>query len=354
MATERAMARQTNLFDHLRLLAATMVFISHEIGARHSAVSMFSIGLWGAWGVNIFFAISGYLNTISLLSKRSVSIFLISRAARIYPALIGCIAMTVLVGSFLTTSSWSAYWSGQTFEYFWRNSGLFFGLRQYLPGLFEHNPVTGTNASLWTLPIEARYYLYLAFGLLLLRFNRWAIGGVFAVLIAYLLTAAPHVTLDQETLRLGLIFVAGSAMAACQGLWGLRVCALAFSALAVALAVVGQGEAAFFLATAVASIVIGQMQVSEKFKVPVDISYGFYLYAFPIQQIVVSLKLPLGVGSVLALLATATAATLSALIVERPAVRAASHLKRWIAAQEPIWRWRRGSQTSPAPSRLAD
>jgi peptidoglycan/LPS O-acetylase OafA/YrhL len=40
-------------------------------------------------GVSIFFfAISGYLNTNSLLSSRSPPVFLLSRALRIYPALV--------------------------------------------------------------------------------------------------------------------------------------------------------------------------------------------------------------------------------------------------------------------------
>ena len=332
-------ASRLNLFDHLRLLAALSVFITHEFGVRREPdpAPWLSIGLWGAWGVNIFFAISGYLNTLSLLSSRSLRVFLISRAARIYPALIACILMTVLIGSFLTTKP-HAYWSAQTFEYLWHDSTIFMGGREFLPGLFDNNPVKGTNASLWTLAIEARFYIYLAIGLLLTRFNRWPIVATFAIFVAYLLTIGPHVTLASgaPSWRLGLIFVAGSAMAACQRLWGLRAGVLTFSAFALALALVGQGEAAFFLATAIVSIVVGQLRVSERFRPPLDISYGFYLYAFPMQQIMVALKLPFLAGSLLALLAAGAAAILSALFVERPAIRAAAVVKRWIVSLEPI------------------
>jgi peptidoglycan/LPS O-acetylase OafA/YrhL len=208
--------------------------------------------------------------------------------------------------------------------------------------VFEANPIKGTNSSLWTLPIEARYYLWLVVGLFLLRFNRWAMAGVFTAVVVYLLSIGPHVTIDKVPWRLGLIFAAGSAMAACQGLWGLRRSALTFSAFAVALAAVGQGEAAFFLATAIASIVVGQWEIAGRFRVPLDISYGFYLYACPIQQIMVSLKLPFGTGTLLALLAAATAATLSALFVERPAIRAATRLKQWIRSRQATGKFRRG------------
>lgn len=323
-----------NLFDHLRLVAALAVLITHEFDIRNEPATWWHIGLWGAWGVNIFFAISGYLNTISLLSSRWATIFLISRAARIYPALIGCIAMTVMVGALLTSRTWGDYWSAQTFEYLWRNCGVFFGQRQYLPGVFENNPITGTNGSLWTLPIEGRYYIYLAIALPLLQFNRWAILAVFAVAFVYLVIAGPRVTIEDVPWRLGMIFAAGSAMAACQGLWGLPTCVLTFSSMALLLGAVGQLDAGILLGTAVVSILVGQCRIDERFMLPLDISYGFYLYAFPVQQIAVALKLPFLASCLFAIVITAAAATLSAVLIERPAIRAAARLKQSIASPD--------------------
>jgi peptidoglycan/LPS O-acetylase OafA/YrhL len=111
--------RHENCFDHVRLAAAISVFVSHQYGFTLAESSIPYIGLIGSWGVNVFFAVAGYLNTASLLSSRSVLAFFNSRAFRIYPALIFSTVATVLVGALLTNYSLAEYFTGQTFDYLW-------------------------------------------------------------------------------------------------------------------------------------------------------------------------------------------------------------------------------------------
>jgi peptidoglycan/LPS O-acetylase OafA/YrhL len=79
------MERAGNL-DWLRLVAAGMVFFSHQLAVFNLPNPEFFDGpAPGAIGVYIFFAISGYVNTKSILRKRSFISFLVARILRIYP-----------------------------------------------------------------------------------------------------------------------------------------------------------------------------------------------------------------------------------------------------------------------------
>ena len=98
----RTRRRHTNYFDHIRLIAAFMVLTTHQYAVTKESSVLPRVGIVGAWGVNIFFAISGYLNSNSLFASRSPPAFLLSRAFRIYPGLIACIVFMVLLGAAVT------------------------------------------------------------------------------------------------------------------------------------------------------------------------------------------------------------------------------------------------------------
>ena len=176
-------------FDLLRLIAAFMVLWSHGfalIGVAETPI----FGMYpGGIGVDIFFAISGYLNTQSLLRGQSWWRFLIRRARRIFPALIGLTIFCVLIGAVLTNVG-LAFWV-KVPDFVFRNSTILFGIRYTLPGVFEGNPYTSAmNGSLWTLPSEIKLYIYLAIIAVAVRYRpalllaalfdrfRWLLGLV--------------------------------------------------------------------------------------------------------------------------------------------------------------------------------
>lgn len=90
------MRQHQNTFDLIRLVAASLVLWSHQhalMRLSQPSITVLHASL-GGLGLYIFFAASGYLNTLSVSRHRSVWVFLSNRALRIYPALAVCVLFT--------------------------------------------------------------------------------------------------------------------------------------------------------------------------------------------------------------------------------------------------------------------
>ncbi len=167
-----------NAFDFLRLFAASAVLFSHSF-ALYGLPEPESIGgvSFGALGVGILFAISGFLVCQSWNSDPSVLRFSIRRGLRIFPGLIVmAIAAVIVVGPLFSRLSPEQYFSQfSTWAYIPNASLLFRSVN--LPGLFENNPLPKyVNGSLWTLRYEVLMYAWLAIGGTLLQRKR--LGGL--------------------------------------------------------------------------------------------------------------------------------------------------------------------------------
>lgn len=123
----------SNNFLLLRLLAASLVVYGHSFalsattnGLRDFTTSILHYRYSGDLGLHIFFVISGFLVTFSFDRRHSVKDFLISRALRLFPALIVCMALLAFVlGPSLTTLTRGAYFqSSETYGFVWRNASL--------------------------------------------------------------------------------------------------------------------------------------------------------------------------------------------------------------------------------------
>ncbi len=341
-----------NNFDALRLIAAWLVIVGHsfELLGRgdplHDALKVESLG---AIGVIMFFAMSGYLVTLSLLRTPSIGEFLWKRALRILPALWVLIAVSVFVwGAALTRFDLLTYYTSLTTQDYlvW----MFLRIRQYLPGTFENNPLQqGFNGSLWTLPLEARCYFVLA--LCAVARKRWLKWLVALTLIGIAVVAFRHFgrgvfrvkvfTIDSYLfLKLVVPFFLGSAIA----LWGTprwcRVWFGVFSLAAISLWIkfAEQAPVAGWLvfAMCVGYLALGVALHTHGWFTGItrhgDFSYGLYLYAFPVQQTLISF-FPL--ISVAVLIAATTAFTgffayLSWRFVEAPMLAEKSRLSAWL------------------------
>jgi peptidoglycan/LPS O-acetylase OafA/YrhL len=316
--------QHTNAFDLIRLVAACLVLWSHQhalmrlpepgVAALHASV--------GGLGLYIFFAVSGYLNTLSATRHRSVPAFLLNRALRIYPALVVCVVFTVVLG-LVVADDLRAFISPKLLSYVLKNSTLFFGIRDGAPGVFEGNAFPDAlNGSLWSLPYEVKMYVVLALSLAVARYSLAApiiafavAGGLTAIGI---LPTLPEVSFWPV---FAALFLAGAFVASVQLLTNLPISICAIGAVALAFAGLGQSLLAWELLLTAAVIAIGCFALPKWLRPPLDLSYGIYLYAFPIQQLSAALFAEFWFALAFSATLTFALALMSALFIERYALR---------------------------------
>jgi peptidoglycan/LPS O-acetylase OafA/YrhL len=326
---DAAFATGRNNFNLIRLIAAWLVIYSHSWAITGTAGAdaigaLTLIKSGGALAVDVFFVISGFLVAASV-QRNPLREFLIARALRIYPALVVCILLSVCVlGPLLTTAP--GYWSdAKTWRYLWANASLW-RAEFWLPGVFDTLPRTAVNGSLWTLPIEGRLYLALMLAGLtgMLAPQRylpaWALAMTGACAFAFLRAPLPeHLA---YLVWVTAFFITGTLFWVYRerirlSIWPLLI------VLAIAAALRGTAwfALAYFPLVAYGTMALAflpRLSVIEKN----DLSYGLYLYGWPMQQLALLAGATTVVtNTVFATAAALACAALSWFLIERPALR---------------------------------
>jgi peptidoglycan/LPS O-acetylase OafA/YrhL len=322
-----------NHFNLIRMIAAAGVLVSHAypIALGPSAIQPLQIWLQGPTlgtvSVYVFFAISGFFIAKSFDRSPSYGRFLRARLLRLYPALLVVLALTVLIaGLFLTTASAPSFWATVP-DYMLRNLSLF-RLQYDLPGVFETNPYgPPINGSLWTLSHEVLCYagIFLAGLLGLLRAKR-SLAIVIASFVVLCLVA-PLLPLPDRLhkfLDLAFPFAIGTVFYVWRDLVPLRLAlALGLSTLAGVAYATPLFHMVFVLALSYWVFLIGLAPAPRllAYNRLGDYSYGTYIYAFPVQQLMVlfGVTLPLA-NMALAFPVTLVMAVLSWHLIEKPAL----------------------------------
>lgn len=330
-----ALERGRNGFTGLRLLLALAVVVSHAFSVATGAAGDEPLArltgyTLGEHAVNGFFAVSGFLVTMSC-DRRGIRDYALARTLRILPGLVAATLVVSLgLGAALTRLPVAEYLRDPALWSFIRGTLTTFKSNAALPGVFEANPYRAPLGTVWTLKYEVLCYLgVLAAALSGLLRRRWSAPLIVAGLALALSIACglrgPDLPKGTETaLRLPLIFAAG----ACLYLWRdrLRVSAAAVACLvfgAFALARTPAYPALLFLAEAYGVVWLALGPLARGLCDPsADLSYGIYLYGWPIQQSLNALW-PAASGPTLlapALALTLPVAALSWYGVERPAL----------------------------------
>jgi peptidoglycan/LPS O-acetylase OafA/YrhL len=293
-------------FNLIRLGAALAVLVSHGFDLTGNGalepVRWLSGGQTslGGTAVALFFIISGFLVTSSLLHAPSLVHYARNRALRILPALFVVVILSAFVlGPALTTFPLLQYLADAELRGFLGNIVLLPGTMS-LPGVFTTPPPQlGVNGSLWTLPYEGLCYalLPISVGAGLLTRRRLLVATT-AVLIVVgwwakgrQLHVLPLLNLELSyLLRFLAYFVAGV------GLYVFRdriVLSARLAAAALALTFLflcfGLYHMAFPILGGYLVTFLGLHPKADfKFFRDHDLSYGVYLYAWPMQALVLS------------------------------------------------------------------
>lgn len=352
IASERVLEAGENSFGLLRLVLAALVIVSHSwsLGAHGpEPLSVLSGGTTlGYLAVYGFFGLSGML--VALSAERSApGKYLWNRARRILPGYWGCLVVTAFgfgalvcwlqelpVGSTLSTPP-----SASARSFLVNNFPM--RVDQYELGqALEKLPHKSINGALWSLPYE--FVCYLA---ILLVVRAWLHAGRrFLVLLAVLvvsvllLLATQTPTSAFEVVKLqpfGVIapkqfaplwatFLIGAVLALERERvpfsppWVALACALFLTSIPAGLLRIG--GPLFF-----AYVILGLGRYLPRVLRPIggiDLSYGLYLYGFPVGQAIVASGHPPGSGLALAaltILGTLPLAAASWFAVERPFLR---------------------------------
>lgn len=325
-----------NNFNLIRMLAASGVLVSHawplSLGPEtlEPLETLLKGDNLGRLCVFVFFAISGFFITRSFVERRSLSGFLSARVLRLFPALAVMLALTVLAGGLWLTSRPGEF-REVAWAYYWKELVLF----ARPPGLplFETNPGTAAvNGSLWTLRFEVLCYGGVLLAGLAGVFRSKAVTLILLGLFLLSYGIGPQLTADyyvRYLLYLGLPFVYGAALYVVRDhvprrgrdAWRLGG--------ALALATVLSWPTPVFLpvftlALTYAVFLLGYADLPRlrAYNRLGDYSYGIYIYAFPVQQIMVmhGATTPWS-NMALAFPATLLLAVLSWHLVERPALK---------------------------------
>lgn len=316
LLSARSQDRDNN-FNLIRFMAAFAVLASHSfvlaLGDPGAQPGRLSIGMSpGDIGVDVFFVVSGFLVTGSLLRRSGLVSFLWARILRIYPALIAMIAICALVLSpLLGQESFPASLASRgTLRFLAKNLSLVGGTQLGLPGLFGHLPWRSVaNGSLWTMTYEVRCYLYLAGTWTVLRlFSEQRRRIIFewicaAVVLLALSLHLRHVLLSQSDpyLRLHLMFALGVMVRLLERRIHIDGRILAACVLAVGVCSLNrmawQCVYPFLVPTILMQVAYAPSGVLLGFNRLGDASYGIYIFSFPIQQSVVQLVPGIGPGA---------------------------------------------------------
>jgi peptidoglycan/LPS O-acetylase OafA/YrhL len=323
-----------------RLLTGDLAYL------RQSVVELLRPFLFSLVGG--FFVLSGFLVAGSAIRTRDVRQFLTFRLLRIVPALSSEVMLSAFVlGPIVTSATLGAYFTDPVF---FRYFGNIFGFVSYqLPGVFLSNPVVGVvNANLWTLPPE--FYCYAIMSALMLSgliydSEKFAKALLVTTLIVLLIsmTGSFGLATRQDTTRFSTwlityLFLVGVAI------WIFAkyipitrnvffACALAYYGLMVTHA----NDILAGMALAYCVVYVGMVPFPRFDRLlKLDLSYGLYLYGYPITQTLAFFLLPslaaLNVGAKkaiimgLALALTILFAWASWIWIEKPALA----LKRFV------------------------
>lgn len=305
---------RNNNFDILRLICALLVIVSHSyalLGMRSEELMLRGTGWLIASDIGLcgFFTISGYLILNSLITSKNIFSYLGKRCLRIFPGLSVCLMLIVLACSFFYSGEGNYWMQKESYAFVWNNLGLY-TIQWVIPGVFVGNPMSTVNGSLWTLAHEFTLYLLIV-GLFFMRKHRSVISGLtIAVLMLCLVknvffadkfahTEVLHLGVNSFS-RFAQFFLVGmllqnrecfrtnkarliiSGMCAIMAL-GLSLTQIYTSVILAPLVM---------LCISILFIMFGEMYwkpVSEGLKRVGDLSYGTYIYAFPIQQMLITM-----------------------------------------------------------------
>lgn len=332
-----------NNFNILRLVAASSVIFSHATHIVSNDIDLLksTIGYSVGWvAVSAFFSISGMLIYLSVVRSQSVWNYVAARCLRIFPGLwFMLVVTTALLGVFFSTLPALQFFTDPETAGYIAGNAYLYAPKYSLPGVFETNPLSAINGSLWTLRFEFTCYILTLVCFLVGAYRSeqrfLLLCGVFALgYFGFLAFGFATNTLDSilydgsdfaKMHRLCFAFFLGILMGRYIETFRPRGW-MVLGSIVPCLLTFGTPFFATFLIIAIAMTLFWFAFLQHPWLVPFrsmpDYSYGIYIYAFPIQQALAYLMPGSDwlTNSLLSLLITLPFAAFSWHVIEKPAL----------------------------------
>lgn len=326
------MIGRENNFNLLRFIFASLVIVSHVpeliYGNRSNELltQIFSTMSFGELAVDSFFIISGYLIVMSWFNNPSFLKFLSSRVLRIVPGfVIASLVCALIIGPIYGQEN---YW--QKFDYVYYAKSLLQLKYPNIPPTFFGSNHPYVNGSMWTIAYEFKCYLVvLLFGMTSGFRHKWlwlAVGLTITLIYTLNELSVLNLASWKEYFRLSMLFFLGGIYY----LHGEKIlkqkkytpfaaCALIAFMFVPALCEIAVG---IFLGFLLLEFALYGKVFAVFNKLP-DVSYGIYLYAWPINKIVLwhFPAINAFICILLVFFVSIVAGLLSWYSVERPALR---------------------------------
>lgn len=295
-----------NNFDFLRLIFAVFVIITHSYPlsgiAEEDILFQITNGQTSLSyiGVRGFFIISGFLIFQSLLRSRNLTDYFWKRALRLFPALFVVLFLTVLLGVFVYQGNPIDYFTSKSIRTYIPNNLSLYNLQYQINGIFDSNPYkSAINGSLWTIPYEFTLYILVScFFFIRFKVNYIKLILIGLIIILYFFNLAITDYLSEINYKvlnakymsnLGLYFLMGSLMANIDFKSDKFKYFLFISGIVLLVCSLFFNFYNFTQYLFLSMIVIPFGLLSVKYinnigKTIGDMSYGIYIFAFPVQQ----------------------------------------------------------------------
>ncbi|MDY6106551.1 MAG: acyltransferase [Candidatus Limisoma sp.] len=328
---------QGNCFGFIRYVLAIDVIVGHFYTLLNP-----DIGFWHYNGYRFpeagFFVLSGFLVFLSYHLSPNLKVYFGKRARRLVPAYVAVVLLCVALGALITTLSPSEFFGSAHFwRYFFANITLMNFIEPTMPGVFDGNLVAAVNGSLWTIKAEVLLYFTVpVIYVLAQRFGKTrVIVTVFALLtVAFTGCVYVYETTGNEAINMLAhkvllpfgYFYAGTAILLylekfLRNVWWLLAVAVVLFMLRSTSAVLLE-LAPFSLA-----VIIGAVGMKCRWLNRLgrhnNITFGMYLYHFPVIQVVGMCGLQhvsLALSMVVVFAVTIAISLLSWFLLEKPII----------------------------------
>lgn len=178
--------RERNCFDLIRYYLALIVVFAHF--AVLSGCFDFNWITNSGEAVSGFFTLSGFLVFYSFTKRPILKDYASNRLKRILPPYLFIVILCALAGAIISNLTVREYFSStQLYKYLFSNLCFLNFLEPALPGIFTDNAIQAVNGSLWTMKVELMLYTSVPITYYFFkRYNKAAVlVAIFAISIAY-------------------------------------------------------------------------------------------------------------------------------------------------------------------------